>query len=153
MTAYCAYQPSVCGGGCSSPGPRLCGAGRAKVLRPSRIITSWPCGAGERPSGRHVSLASASVMWQETKGQKGRSHKISPRFLQDFSKKDGETMQPESQLRFGAFQVDTRNACLWREEQVIKLTPKAFAVLCCLIEQAGQLVTKDELWNVVWPGI
>src|SRR5206468_1841924 len=29
--------------------------------------------------------------------------------------------------------------------------PKTFAVLCCLVTQAGQLVTKDTLLEAVWP--
>ena len=33
------------------------------------------------------------------------------------------------------------------------LTPKAFSMLRYLVEHAGQLVTKDELWRAVWPGI
>ena len=61
-------------------------------------------------------------------------------------------MRNETSLLFGDFQLDPRNECLWQGDHIVKLTPKAFAVLCCLPEQAGQLVTKDELWNAVWPG-
>ncbi|MBI4640649.1 MAG: winged helix-turn-helix domain-containing protein [Candidatus Tectomicrobia bacterium] len=40
---------------------------------------------------------------------------------------------------------------LWRDEQAIALTPKACEVLKCLVEHAGQLVTKDDLLTAVWP--
>jgi DNA-binding winged helix-turn-helix (wHTH) protein len=43
------------------------------------------------------------------------------------------------------------NECLWRGSQAIKLSPKAFAVLNHLVTHPGQLVTKEELLNAVWP--
>ena len=54
---------------------------------------------------------------------------------------------------FGPFRLDVANASLQRGTQVILLTPKALNVLRYLLEHAGQLVTKDELWRAVWPGI
>src|SRR5215831_4655484 len=55
------------------------------------------------------------------------------------------------QLRFPPFRLDPDNACLWRGPRAIRLTPKAFAVLECLVERHGQLVTKDVLLERVWP--
>ena len=54
--------------------------------------------------------------------------------------------------RFHSFQFDTVNECLWREGERLVLTRKAFAVMRCLVEQAGRLVTKEELMEAVWPG-
>lgn len=56
-------------------------------------------------------------------------------------------------LSFGSFQIDPQNARLWRGRRMIALTPKAFAVLCYLVEHSGQLVTKDALLTTVWPEI
>ncbi|MBV8359503.1 MAG: AAA family ATPase [Deltaproteobacteria bacterium] len=56
-------------------------------------------------------------------------------------------------LVFGSFQLDVANASLRRRKQALVLTPKAFNVLLYLVEHAGQLVTKDELWRAVWPGV
>src|SRR4030095_15190273 len=53
---------------------------------------------------------------------------------------------------FDPFSLDLANECLWRGSQAIKLRPKAFAVLDYLLERPGQLVTKEELLNAVWPG-
>jgi DNA-binding winged helix-turn-helix (wHTH) protein len=47
--------------------------------------------------------------------------------------------------------VDLNSECLRRGEQTIKLTPKAFAVLRYLVEHTGRLVTKEELFDAVWP--
>src|SRR5262245_9602547 len=53
--------------------------------------------------------------------------------------------------RLGALlRVDTVDAQAWRGAQVVKLTPKAFAVLQYLSEHAECLVSKDELLRVVW---
>jgi DNA-binding winged helix-turn-helix (wHTH) protein len=54
------------------------------------------------------------------------------------------------------FRLDTVNQCLWRcretaDDEHILLPPKAFAVLCYLVAHAGQLVTQEEVLEVVWP--
>ena len=43
------------------------------------------------------------------------------------------------------------NECLWQGPQAIPLRPKAFAVLKLLVEHSGQLVTKRQLLETVWP--
>ncbi len=55
------------------------------------------------------------------------------------------------QIIFPPFRLDTVNQRLWRDEQAIPLTPKAFALLQYLLEHPGQLVTKEELLNALWP--
>ncbi|HEV2669281.1 MAG TPA: AAA family ATPase, partial [Blastocatellia bacterium] len=60
-------------------------------------------------------------------------------------------MEPGSHIVFAPFRLDLRNERLWLDERAIALTPKAFAVLKCLVERHSQLVTKEELLNVVWP--
>src|ERR1700731_3016354 len=56
---------------------------------------------------------------------------------------------------FPPFRLDTANQCLWRtdagNEERIRITPKAFAVLRYLVEHAGRLITQDELLNALWP--
>ena len=57
---------------------------------------------------------------------------------------------------FFPFRFDTANQCLWRrgdtgQEERVLLTPKAFAVLGHLVENAGRLVTHEELLEAVWP--
>jgi predicted ATPase/DNA-binding winged helix-turn-helix (wHTH) protein len=60
-------------------------------------------------------------------------------------------MQEPQCLVFGPFRLDRRDERLWRGSEAIPLPPKTFAVLCCLVTQAGQLVTKDALLEAVWP--
>jgi DNA-binding winged helix-turn-helix (wHTH) protein/tetratricopeptide (TPR) repeat protein len=53
-------------------------------------------------------------------------------------------------LRFDAFELDEADARLKREGVAIPVPPRAFAVLCELARQAGQLVTKEALLDAVW---
>src|SRR5512142_2101187 len=52
---------------------------------------------------------------------------------------------------FLAFRLDTRNHCLWRGQERVPITPKAFDVLRYLVEHAGTLATQDELLENLWP--
>jgi len=53
--------------------------------------------------------------------------------------------------RFGPFQLDVRERRLSRAGTVIPLRIKVFDTLCVLVENAGRLVTKQELLDAVWP--
>src|SRR5262249_51521955 len=52
-------------------------------------------------------------------------------------------------VRFDAFELDEANAMLARDRQPVALPPKAFAVLCALARQPGQLVVKNALLDGV----
>ena len=60
-------------------------------------------------------------------------------------------MQPEQLLRFGRYWLDPQTGQLWRGKREVKVTPKAAAVLGVLVTQVGQVVTKDQLFQTVWP--
>jgi DNA-binding winged helix-turn-helix (wHTH) protein len=60
-------------------------------------------------------------------------------------------MHEQQDLVVGPFRLDLRDARLWRGPEALPLAPKTFAVLCCLVTRAGQLVTKDALLEAVWP--
>jgi len=64
----------------------------------------------------------------------------------------GDDVGNEKRIVFDPFCLDLSNQCLWRGSEAIKLRPKAFAVLDTLLRHRGQLVTKEELLNAVWPG-
>ncbi len=56
-------------------------------------------------------------------------------------------------VAFEGFLLDADNALLWRGKERISLPPKPFHVLCHLVQRAGELVTKDELLDAVWPNL
>jgi len=53
--------------------------------------------------------------------------------------------------QFHSFRLDIVNHCLWRGEDRVSLTPKAFDVLRYLVEHADRLVTQDEILGALWP--
>ncbi len=53
-------------------------------------------------------------------------------------------------VEFEPFRLDYRDESLWRQGERLRITPKAFAVLWDLVESAGQLVTRDDLFEHVW---
>lgn len=54
-------------------------------------------------------------------------------------------------LEFGSFRIDTARRLLYRDGAVVDIPPKSFAVLIALVERRGQIVTKEDLLNSVWP--
>lgn len=52
---------------------------------------------------------------------------------------------------FLSFRLDPVNECLWREDERLALSRKAFAIARHLVDHAGRLVTKEELMEAVWP--
>jgi TolB-like protein/DNA-binding winged helix-turn-helix (wHTH) protein len=54
-------------------------------------------------------------------------------------------------LQFGRYVLDLNRGCLFLDGTEIALRPKTFAVLRYLLENSGRLVSKDELFNSVWP--
>jgi DNA-binding winged helix-turn-helix (wHTH) protein/predicted ATPase len=57
----------------------------------------------------------------------------------------------DNRIAFDRFSLDLVNECLWRGREALKIRPKAFALLHYLLQRPGQMVTKDELLNAVWP--
>jgi TolB-like protein/DNA-binding winged helix-turn-helix (wHTH) protein/Tfp pilus assembly protein PilF len=51
---------------------------------------------------------------------------------------------------FLSFRLDAADHSLWRGEERAQITPKAFDVLRHLVENAGRLVTQDELLEALW---
>jgi DNA-binding winged helix-turn-helix (wHTH) protein/predicted ATPase len=69
----------------------------------------------------------------------------------DFPEADrSPQLQPNAILHFGAYRLDPQNEQLWRDQQVIRLTGKSFAVLRYLAEHPKQLVSRSELLRSVW---
>lgn len=54
-------------------------------------------------------------------------------------------------LEFGPFTVDPVRRLVLRNGDTVQLAPKAFDTLIALLEQRGRVVTKDEIFRLVWP--
>jgi TolB-like protein/DNA-binding winged helix-turn-helix (wHTH) protein/Tfp pilus assembly protein PilF len=55
-------------------------------------------------------------------------------------------------LRFGVFEVDLRTGELRKQGLKIKLHGQPFQVLAMLLERPGELVTREEIREKLWPG-
>src|SRR6478609_4125876 len=63
----------------------------------------------------------------------------------------GSAEQPLKTIRFGVFEVDLVAAELRKQGLRIRLQDQPFAVLSALIEQPGEVVTREELIGRLWP--
>jgi DNA-binding winged helix-turn-helix (wHTH) protein len=54
-------------------------------------------------------------------------------------------------FRFGVFEVDARSGELRKSGSKVKLQEKPFQLLLLLLEHAGEVVTRDELREALWP--
>lgn len=60
--------------------------------------------------------------------------------------------QPGSHsYEFGRYRLNPAERVLLREEEPVPLTPKVFDILIILVENSGQVVSKDDLMKRVWP--
>ena len=58
---------------------------------------------------------------------------------------------PPDRYRFGPFELELDERRLLKAGAVIALQPRTFDLLGALVDRAGHLVTKDELFERVWP--
>lgn len=56
-------------------------------------------------------------------------------------------------LQFGRYVLDLDRGCLFLDRTEIALRPKTFAVLRYLVDNSGRLVSKEELFDSVWPNL
>ena len=56
-------------------------------------------------------------------------------------------------FQFEGFALDATRRRLRAGDRDINLRPKSFDVLCCLVENAGHLVAKDDIIVTVWPNV
>jgi DNA-binding winged helix-turn-helix (wHTH) protein/TolB-like protein len=61
------------------------------------------------------------------------------------------TLNTRVLYEFDRFVLDPAEQSLLRDGEPVSLTPKAFGILCVLIQNNGRLLDKDELIKAVWP--
>jgi DNA-binding winged helix-turn-helix (wHTH) protein/TolB-like protein/Flp pilus assembly protein TadD len=53
--------------------------------------------------------------------------------------------------KFEGYRLDSQPAGLWRDGKLISLPPKVLDMLILLVERKGEIVTREELLDAVWP--
>src|SRR6266446_6791524 len=56
----------------------------------------------------------------------------------------------QTQPQTDPLRLDLQNRLVWKAAERLELRPREFSVLRCLMDHAGELVTKDALYEVVW---
>ena len=62
-----------------------------------------------------------------------------------------EASSSQSHIRFGAYRVDLRTGELRKHGQKVRLAGRPFQILAMLLEQPGELLTRQELQSKLWP--
>src|SRR6185369_13739272 len=57
---------------------------------------------------------------------------------------------PTEKYQFDEFQLDVPKRQLLRGGEIVELKPKAFDLLRVLVENSGKLLSKDDLFRMVW---
>lgn len=53
---------------------------------------------------------------------------------------------------FGSFRFNLKTNTLWRENELVSLSPKALELLKLLLQRQGEIVSKQEIFDKVWAG-
>jgi len=61
------------------------------------------------------------------------------------------SLQPQVSYEFGPFRLNPAQQLLAEGTKRVPLTPKAFRILLALVESQGQILSKEELLQKVWP--
>lgn len=62
-------------------------------------------------------------------------------------------MATERRIDFSSFRLDPQSWKLRKNDEFRPLRPKTFSILRYLLDNAGQLVSKEDLFKQIWPGI
>src|SRR6185369_254625 len=54
---------------------------------------------------------------------------------------------------FGPYRLEIASRSLFRGDDFVPLTPKVAETLLLLVEEAGRVVTKEQMLERVWPGV
>ena len=63
----------------------------------------------------------------------------------------GPVVPPLRTIRFGLFELNMRSGELWKQGRKVRLEGQPVQILICLLENPGELVTRDELRQRLWP--
>src|SRR2546427_11845119 len=86
--------------------------------------------------------------WDVLKNEKRVS---SPRTLNRAGARAMNPSTPVLPIRFGVFEICTRTGELRKQGLKVKLGPQAFKLLLLLLERHGEIRTREELRQQLWP--
>ena len=60
-------------------------------------------------------------------------------------------MNGPAEFQFGSFRLDRRGHRLFEGDRLVKLKPKEWELLCCLVDHRDRALSKNELLDRLWP--
>lgn len=60
---------------------------------------------------------------------------------------------PNNLIEFDQFRLDVARGWLTRDAEIIPLPPKAVLLLNLLLQRAGQVVSKEQIFTAIWPDV
>jgi DNA-binding winged helix-turn-helix (wHTH) protein len=109
-----------------------------RLFNRRELSISYPCKA----SANH--LIRALCFWRSTVMVDSAPSSIEVRFI--------ETPAPVAKVfRFGTFEASADSEELRRAGARVRIQPQPFAVLLMLLERSGEVVTREELRQGLWP--
>jgi len=60
---------------------------------------------------------------------------------------------PDDEMVFGAFRLDPKSRQFFHDATAVRLRPKTWDLLCLLVANPGQLLTKDDIIEAIWAGM
>src|SRR5262245_19016530 len=63
----------------------------------------------------------------------------------------GEAHSAHGPVRFGEFELDVRSGELRKRDTKVRLQKQPFQILEILVEHAGQIISREELRQRIWP--
>src|SRR5436190_4148492 len=62
-----------------------------------------------------------------------------------------DTLQGAGPVRFATFELDVRSRELRQGSNLIRLQDQPFEILCLMLERPGDVITREELQQRLWP--
>src|ERR1041385_7577623 len=59
--------------------------------------------------------------------------------------------EPRLTYEFDSYRIDVANRLVFRHDKPLPLTPKAVEILVALIAHNGEIMSKNDLMQIVWP--
>src|ERR1700679_3408682 len=56
----------------------------------------------------------------------------------------------KTRIRFGLFEADLQSGELWKSGRKVKMQGQPFRVLCVLVQRPGEVVSREELQELLW---
>lgn len=60
------------------------------------------------------------------------------------------SIETKGLYKFGNFRLNAETDTLWQDEKLISLSPKAFDLLKLLVTNEGNIVSKEEIFEIIW---